>query len=204
MFSHWCILDIFVLWNFRTMASNCLKATVRSPSLTSGPIMYLTIPWEARRAFFSMCPFSMSWVFSRKEEVAFERHFSYRTGRFQRLIQFSSVAQPCPPLCDPMDCSTPGQHHQLPEFNQTHVMPSSHLILCRPLLLQPPIPPSIKVFSNESALRMRWPKYWSFSFSIKRLLLETEEPGLTMSFLCLGSWCMTVAIPAETENAKVE
>ena len=46
------------------------------------------------------------------------------------------------------------------------VMPSSHLILCRPLLLLPPIPPSIRVFSNESALRMRWPKYWSFSFSI--------------------------------------
>ena len=46
------------------------------------------------------------------------------------------------------------------------VMPSSHLILCRPLLLLPPIPPSIRVFSNESALHMRWPKYWSFSFSI--------------------------------------
>ena len=46
------------------------------------------------------------------------------------------------------------------------VMPSSHLILCRPLLLQPPIPPSIRVFSNESTLPMRWPKYWSFSFSI--------------------------------------
>ena len=46
------------------------------------------------------------------------------------------------------------------------MMPSSHLILCRPLLLLPPIPPSIKVFSNESTLRMRWPKYWSFSFSI--------------------------------------
>ena len=46
------------------------------------------------------------------------------------------------------------------------VMPSSHLILCHPLLLLPPIPPSIRVFSNESALRMRWPKYWSFSFSI--------------------------------------
>ena len=46
------------------------------------------------------------------------------------------------------------------------VMPSSHLILCRPLLLLPPIPPSIRVFSNESALRIRWPKYWSFSFSI--------------------------------------
>ena len=46
------------------------------------------------------------------------------------------------------------------------VMPSSHLILCRPLLLLPPVPPSIRVFSSESALRMRWPKYWSFSFSI--------------------------------------
>ena len=67
--------------------------------------------------------------------------------------------------------STPGLpvHHQLPEFTQTSiksVMPSSHLILCRPLLLLPPIPPSIRVLSNESALSMRWPKYWSFSFSI--------------------------------------
>ena len=55
------------------------------------------------------------------------------------------------------------------------VMPSSHLILCRPLLLLPPIPPSIRVFSNESALRMRWPKYWSFSFSI---IPSKEIPGL--------------------------
>ena len=55
------------------------------------------------------------------------------------------------------------------------VMPSSHLILCRPLLLLPPIPPSIRVFSNESILRMRWPKYWSFSFSIS---LSNEHPGL--------------------------
>ena len=54
------------------------------------------------------------------------------------------------------------------------VMPSSHLILCRPLLLLPPIPPSIRVFSNESALRMRWPKYWSFSFSI---IPSKEHPG---------------------------
>ena len=71
-----------------------------------------------------------------------------------------------------MNCSTPGLpvHHQLPEFTQTHVHragdPSSHLILCRPLLRLPLIPPSIRVFSNESTLRMRWPKYWSFSFSI--------------------------------------
>ena len=55
------------------------------------------------------------------------------------------------------------------------VMPSSHLILCRPLLLLPPIPPSIRDFSNESTLRMRWPKYWSFSFSI---IPSKEIPGL--------------------------
>ena len=55
------------------------------------------------------------------------------------------------------------------------VTPSSHLILCRLLLLLPPIPPSIKVFSNESTLRMRWPKYWSFSFSINP---SNEHPGL--------------------------
>ena len=70
-----------------------------------------------------------------------------------------------------MNHSTPGLpvHHQLPEFTQMFiesVMPSSHLILCRPRLLLPPIPPGIRVFSNESTLRMRWPKYWSFSFSI--------------------------------------
>ena len=55
------------------------------------------------------------------------------------------------------------------------VIPSSHLILCRPLLLLPPVPPSIRVFSNESTLRMRWPKYWSFSFSI---IPSNEHPGL--------------------------
>ena len=66
-----------------------------------------------------------------------------------------------------MNRSTPGLpvHQQVPEFTQTHVLwsvlPSSHLILCHPLFLLPPIPPSIKVFSNESTLRLRWPKYWS-------------------------------------------
>ena len=96
-------------------------------------------------------------------------------------IQFSSVAQSCLTLCDPVNCSTLGLpvHHQLPEFTQTHVHrvsdASSHLILCRPLLLLPPIPPSIRVFSNELTLRMRWAKYWSFSFSI---ILSKEIPGL--------------------------
>ena len=81
----------------------------------------------------------------------------------------------------PMDCSMPGFpiHHQLPELAQTHaiesVMPSNHLILCCPLLLLPPIFPSIRVFSNESTLRIRWPKYWSFSFSISP---SNEHPGL--------------------------
>ena len=96
-------------------------------------------------------------------------------------VQFSSDAQSCLTLCDPMNRNTPGLPvlHQLPEFTQTHVhravMPSSHLILCRPLLLLLPIPPSIRVFSNESALCMRWPKYWSFSFSI---IASKEIPGL--------------------------
>ena len=87
-------------------------------------------------------------------------------------VQFSSVTQSCLSLCNPMNRSTPGLpvHHQLPEFTQTHVHrvgdASSHLILCRPLLLPPSIFPSIRVFSNESVLPIRWPKYWSFSFNI--------------------------------------
>ena len=100
-------------------------------------------------------------------------------------MQFSSVAQSCPTLCDPMNRSTPGLpvHHHLLEFTQTHIHrvsdPSSHLILGRPLLFLPPIPPSIRLFSNESTLRMRWPKYWSFSFSI---IPSKEHPGL-ISFI---------------------
>ena len=92
-------------------------------------------------------------------------------------VQFSLVAQSYLTLCDPMNRSTPGLpvHHQLPEFTQTHVHQSSHLILCRPLLLLPPIPPSIRVFSNESTLPMSWLKYWSFSFSI---IPSKEIPGL--------------------------
>ena len=86
------------------------------------------------------------------------------------FLYFSSVAQSCPTLCIPMNCSTPGLpvHHQLPEFTVTHihrVSDASHLILCRPLLHLPPIPPSIRVFSNESTLRMRWPNYFSISTS---------------------------------------
>ena len=87
-------------------------------------------------------------------------------------VQFSSVAQPRPTLCDPTDCSRPGLpvRCQLSEFTQTHViesvMPSDHLILCYLLLLLPSIFPSIRVFPNESVLHIRWSKYWSCSFSI--------------------------------------
>ena len=100
------------------------------------------------------------------------------------MFQFSSVAQSCPTLCHTMNCSTSGLpvHHQRPELTQLTsielVIPSSHLILCHPLLLLPPIPQGIRVFSNESTLRMRWPKYWSFSFSISP---SNEHPGLISS-----------------------
>ena len=95
---------------------------------------------------------------------------------------FSSVQSvSCVRLCDPVNRSTPGLpvHHHLPSSLRLtsieSVMPSSHLILCRPLLLLPPVPPSIRAFSNESTLRMRWPKYWSFNFSI---IPFKEIPGL--------------------------
>ena len=96
-------------------------------------------------------------------------------------VQFSSVAQPCPTLFDPMNHSTPGLpvHHQLPEFTQTHVHRVTDAIqptiLCGPRLLLPPSPPRIRVFSNESTLLMRWPKYWSFILSISP---SNEHPGL--------------------------
>ena len=102
---------------------------------------------------------------------------AHRTQRHILLtslsVQFSSVAQSCLTLCDPKDCSTPGLpvHHQLqPTFlklmSTESVMPSSHLILSHSLLLLPSIFPSIRVFSKESVLHIRWPKYWSFNFSI--------------------------------------
>ena len=102
-----------------------------------------------------------------------------------------------------MNRSTPGLlvHHQLLEFTQTlmsieSVMPSSHLILGHPLLL-PPIPSSIRVFSNESALRMRWPKYWSFSFSI---IPSKEHPGLISSRM---DWLDLLAVKASEHRGLI-
>ena len=93
----------------------------------------------------------------------------------------SSVAHLCPTPYNPMNHSMPGLpvHHQLPDLLKLmsieSMMPSNHLILCCPLLLLPLIFPSIGVFSNKSALCIRWPKYWSFSFNISP---SNEHPGL--------------------------
>ena len=92
-----------------------------------------------------------------------------------------SVTQSCPAVCKPMDCSKPAllsitsSWSLLKLMSIKSVMPSNHLILCHLLLLPPSTFPSIRVFSNESALRIRWPKYWSFSVSISP---SNEHPGL--------------------------
>ena len=97
------------------------------------------------------------------------------------ISQFSSVTQSCPTLCNPWiaacqaSLSVTNSWSLLKLMSIVSVMPSSHLILCHPLILLPPIPPSIRVFSSESTLHMRWPEYWSFSFSISP---SNEHPGL--------------------------
>ena len=123
---------------------------------------------------------------------------AYTTQTDFRLLavsfQFSSVVQSCLTLCNPMDCSTPGLpvHHQLWSLPKLMfielVMPSNHLNLCHPLLLLPVIFPSIRVFSNESALHIRWPKYWSFSFNISP---SNEYSGL-ISFRM--DWLVLLAV----------
>ena len=124
------------------------------------------------KAMVSLIPPLVGWTFNNLQTQVANTEFS--------LLQFSSVIQLCPTLCDPMDYSTPAfpVHHQLPELTQTHVhrvmMPSNHLILCRPLLFLPSIIPSIRVLSKESVLHIRWPMYWSFSFSP-----SNEYSGLT-------------------------
>ena len=114
-------------------------------------------------------------------------------------VQFISVAQSCLTLCDPMNCSTPGFpviHYLslLKLMSIESVMPSNHLILCHPILLLPSIFTSIRVFSNGSALCIRWPKYWSFSisssnehselisFRIETGLISLQSKGLSRVF----------------------
>ena len=105
----------------------------------------------------------------------------YDRNIFWSQIQFSSVAQLRPTLATPWvtarqaSLSITNSRSLLKLMSMESVMPFSHLIQCHPLLVLPPIPPSIRVFSNKSTLLMRWPKYWSFSFSISP---SNEHPGL--------------------------
>ena len=126
---------------------------------------------------FIVCGQYLLFLFSLMNSKIFKK----QTKSNNMFSQLSLVTQSCPTLCDPMNCSTPclPVHPQLPEFTQTHVHRVGDAIqpshpLSSPLLL-PPIPPSIRVFSNESTLPMRWPKYWSFSFSI---IPSKEHSGL--------------------------
>ena len=104
----------------------------------------------------------LAWIDDRNERAMLYRTIT-GSGDRKELVRLLACL---PTLCDTMNRSTPGLpvHHHLPEFTQTHVHRVSdaipHLILCRPLLLLAPIPPSIRVFLNESALHIRWPKYW--------------------------------------------
>ena len=122
-------------------------------------------------------------------------HFIYRKYSLGlcSLVQFSSVSQSCPTLCDPMDCSMPGfpVYHQLQELAQIHVhqvgdaIQSSHSLFS---LSPPSLFPSIRIFCDESVLHIRWPKYWSFSFSIRSSSKYSELISFRMDGL-VGSPC---------------
>ena len=156
----------FILW---TQSSASLYALPLSLALKWGLISSSYLPQTSKCFQRSSC-----------------FHFSQWHHNNNFFFLFSSVPQSCPALCDPMNCSTPGLpvHHKLPEPTQTHVhwvgdaIQPSHL-LSSPSPPAPSIFPSIRVFSNESALGIRWPKYCSFSFNISPL------SKLRLSLLCL-------------------
>ena len=115
------------------------------------------------------------------------------------LVQFSSVIQSCPNLCDPMNCSTSDSlsitnSGSLLKLMPTElVMPSNHLVLCHPLLLPPSIFPIIRIFSNDPALRIRWPKYWSFNFNNSP---SNEHSGLIFRM----DWLDLLAVQGNLES----
>ena len=119
--------------------------------------------------------------------------------------QFSSFAQSCPTLCDPTNHSTPGLpvHHQLLEFTQTHAHWVGDAIQSSHPLSSPSSPsifPSIRVFSNESALRIRWPKYWSFSFNISFNISPSNEHSRLISFRM--NWLDLLAVQGTLKSLK--
>ena len=113
------------------------------------------------------------------EKSSFGNFHTNNSFRQKSSVQVSSVTQSCPTLCDPVDCSTPGFPVDLNSWSLLKlmsiksVMPSNSLILCHPLLL-PSSFPSIRVFSNEPVLCIRWPKHWSFCFSISPCNVYSE------------------------------
>ena len=123
-------------------------------------------------------------------------------------VQLSSVAQSCPTLCDPMDCSTPGftvhqNSRSLLRLKSIElVMPSNHLILYLPLLLLPPVFASIRVFSSESVLHIRCPKYWSFSFTISPFNEYSGLNSLRMEWLDILAVQGTLKSLLQHNNSK--
>ena len=145
----------------------CMKAQSESEVVHSCPT--LSDPMDCSLPSFSVMGFS------KPEYIINIFVYIYMHSRYQ----FISVAPSCPTPCNPMNRSMPGPSPtpkvHLKSCPLSRWWPSNHLILCRPLLLLPPIPPSIRGFSNESALHIRWPKYWSFIFNISP---SNEHPGL--------------------------
>ena len=150
-------------------------------------------------------PRGMGWGGRFKREMIYVYLWLLHVSVWQKLsqyckVQFSSVAQSCPTLCDPMDCSTPGLpvHHNswslLKLMSIESVMPSNHLILCCPLLLLPSIFPGIRVFSNESVLHIRWPKYWNFSFSISLSNFLGWTGWISLQFKGLAKVCSNTTV----------
>ena len=180
---------ILTVWTLLFSIFICLFLPVFLSQFLSLILSLFLIPFSAHLFITPSIPFSLpvSSSYGELENISYRIYSLSIMMNCLSSVQFSSVTQLCPTLCNPMNRSTPGLpvHHQLPEFTQTHVhwvgdaiqpvMPSSPLILSRPLLLLPPISPSIRVFSNELTLCMRWTKYWSFSFSISP---SNEHPGL--------------------------
>ena len=156
----------------RLLISCCLGATITALFPYMFPFSLWSNSMREIRSFFP------SHLIDEKTELH---------GSTVNFGQFSSVAQLCPTLCDLMDCSIsglPAHHHSqslLKLMSIESVIPSNHLILCRLLLLLPSIFPNIRVFSNESVLHIRWPKYWRFSFSNLACMHALEKEMTTHS-----------------------
>ena len=129
-----------------------------------------------------LCIFPVSWCFSFLSiwDCTYSYIFCFQFSSVQSLSLVRLFVTPWITACQ-ASLSITNSQSSLKLMSIESVMPSSHLILCHSLFLLPPIPPSIRVFTNESTLRMRWPKYWSFSFSI---IPSKEHPGL-VSFIYL-------------------